>query len=93
VDRAAVLRASAALFATAAFVGSGSYVVAHPKNDAAPLQPPAESQVAIRSATPSAAPTATPARTPGRGTPPPRITTAPGVQATQLPGITYTHVS
>ena len=31
MDRAAVLRAGAALFATAAFVGSGSYVVAHPK--------------------------------------------------------------
>ena len=93
MERAAVLRAGAALFATAAFVASGGYVVAHPKNDAAPLQPPAESQVALRSAAPSAAPTAMPARTSGRGTPPPRITTAPAVQATQLPGITYTHVS
>ena len=88
MDRAGILRAGAALFATAAFVGSGGYVVAHPKNDAAPLQPPAESQVAVR----SAAPSATPART-GRATAPPRITAAPGVQATQLPGITYTHVS
>jgi hypothetical protein len=87
MDRAAVLRAGAALFATAAFIGSGSYVVAHPKNDAAPLQPPAESE-AVR----SAAPSATPVRT-GRATAPPRITAAPGVQATQLPGITYTHVS
>jgi len=92
MDRAAVLRAGAALFATAAFVGSGSYVVAHPKNDAAPLQPPAESPLAIRSVAPSATPTATPGRT-GRATAPPRITAAPGVQATQLPGITYTHVS
>lgn len=88
MDRAGILRAGAALFATAAFVGSGGYVVAHPKNDAAPLQPPAESQVPVRSAPPSA----TPART-GRATAPPRITAAPGVQATQLPGITYTHVS
>jgi len=90
MDRAAILRAGAALFATAAFVGSGGYVVAHPKNDAAPLQPPAESQVALRTPAPSATPA--PART-GRTTPPPRITVAPGVQATQLPGITYTHVS
>ena len=80
VDRAAVLRAGAALFATAAFLGSGGYVVAHPKNDLAPLQPPA------------AAGTPTPART-SRPTAQPRITTAPAVQSTQLPGITYTHVS
>ena len=90
MDRATVLRAGAALFATAAFVGSGGYVLAHPKNDAAPLQPPAESPLALNSPSPS--PTPTPTRT-GRGTPPPRITVAPGVQATQLPGITYTHVS
>jgi hypothetical protein len=90
MDRATILRAGAALFATAAFVGSGGYVVAHPKNDAAPLQPPAESQVALRTPAPSATPA--PTRT-GRTTPPPRITVAPGVQATQLPGITYTHVS
>ena len=88
MDRAGILRAGATLFAAAAFVGSGSYVVAHPKNDAAPLQPPAESPVAVR----AAAPSATPART-ARATTAPRITTAPGVQATQLPGITYTHVS
>ena len=90
MERSTILRAGAALFATAAFVGSGGYVVAHPKNDAAPLQPPAESQVALRTPAPSATPA--PTRT-GRGTPPPRITAAPGVLATQLPGITYTHVS
>ena len=90
MDRAAILRAGAALFATAAFVGSGSYVVAHPKNDAAPLQPPAEAQLAVR----TAAPSATPAPTPGsRATLPPRITAAPGVKATALPNITFTHVS
>jgi hypothetical protein len=88
MDRAGILRAGAAVFATAAFVGSGNYVVAHPKNDAAPLQPPAQSQVAVHSAAPSPTPTRT-----GRATAPPRITVAPGVQATQLPGITYTHVS
>jgi hypothetical protein len=90
MDRAGMLLAFAALFAAVAFVGSGSYVVAHPKNEAAPLQPPAEAQLAVRTPAPSTTPP--PART-GRVTPPPRITTAPGVQATQLPGITYTHVS
>ncbi|TME89688.1 MAG: hypothetical protein E6I44_02775 [Chloroflexi bacterium] len=90
MDRATILRAGAALFATAAFVGSGGYVVAHPKNDGAPLQPPAQSQVALRMPTPSATPT--PTRT-GRGTPPPRITAAPGVRTTALPEITFTHVS
>jgi len=90
MDRAGILRAFAALFAATAFVGAGSYVVAHPKNDAAPLQPPAEAQLAVRTPEPSTTPA--PTRS-GRGTPPPRITTVPGVQATQLPGITYTHVS
>jgi len=80
VERATALRGAAALLAGAAFLGSGSYVIAHPKNDLAPLQPPA------------ATATPTPART-SRPTAQPRITTAPGVQSTQLPGITYTHVS
>ena len=90
MDRATVLRAGAALVATAAFVGSGGYVVAHPKNDAAPLQPPAGSPLGLRSPAPSATPT--PART-GSATAPPRITVAPGVRPTELPGITFTHVS
>ena len=54
MDRASILRAGAALFAATAFVGSGSYVVAHPKNDAAPLRPPAEAQLAVRTPAPSA---------------------------------------
>jgi hypothetical protein len=90
VERATVLRAGAAMFAAAAFVGSASYVVAHPKNDAAPLQPPAEAPLALRTPVPSA--TATPARS-ARATPAPRITLAPGVKPTVLPGITFTHVS
>lgn len=90
MDRATVLRAGAALFATAAFVGSGGYVLAHPKSDTAPLQPPAGSEVALRTPSPSATPT--PTRT-GRTTTPPRITAAPGVKTTALPNITFTHVS
>ena len=90
MERARILRAGAALFAAAAFIGSGSYVVAHPKNDAAPLQPPADAELAVRTPAPSA--TAAPSRS-SRATATPRITAAPGVQSTQLPGITYTHVS
>ena len=78
-----IVRAVAALVAAATFVGSGAYVLAHPKNAAAPLLPPVAAQ-------PSAKPTATPAGTP-RVTP--RITLQPGVRATDLPGITITHVS
>ena len=85
-----MLRAGAALFAAAAFIGSGGYVVAHPKNDAAPLQPPAATQVALRTSAPSATPA--PTRT-ARATTAPRITAAPGVKETALPGITFTHVS
>lgn len=90
MERATALRAGAALFAAAAFVGSGSYVVAHPKNESAPLQPPAETDLALR--TPVSSATATPARS-ARATLPPRITLAPGVKPTVLPGITFTHVS
>lgn len=90
MERASLLRGAAALFAAAAFVGSGGYVVTHPKNDAAPLQPPADTQLALRPSAPSATPA--PTRS-ARATAAPRITTAPAVQSTQLPGITYTHVS
>jgi hypothetical protein len=90
LERATVLRAGATLLTVAAFVGSGSYVLAHPKNEAAPLQPPTDAQLALRTPVPSA--TATPARS-ARATLPPRITLAPGVKPTVLPGITFTHVS
>ena len=88
MDRATALRAGATLLTVTAFVGSGSYVVAHPKNEAAPLQPPAQTDLALR----TPVPTATPARS-ARATLPPRITLAPGVKPTLLPGITFTHVS
>ena len=88
MDRAAALRAGAAMLATAVFVGSGGYVLAHPKNSAAPLQPPAAAQVSLRTPTPSASPSRAP-----RATLPPRITLAPAVKPTVLPGITFTHVS
>jgi len=78
-------RALASLVAAAAFAGSGAFVLSHPKSDAAPLQPPVASAVAKASTAPTGktqAPKATP-----------RITLQPGVRATDLPGITYTHVS
>jgi len=90
LERSAALRTGATLLTLTAFLGSGSYVVAHPKNEGAPLQPPAETQLALRTPAPSA--TALPLRT-ARATLPPRITLAPGVRPTELPGITFTHVS
>ena len=78
-------RVLASLVAAAAFAGSGAFVLAHPKSDAAPLQPPVASAAAKASTAPagkSQAPKATP-----------RITLQPGVRATELPRITYTHVS
>ena len=78
-------RVLASLVATAAFVGSGAFLLAHPKSDAAPLQPPVASAAAKASPAPvgkSQAPGATP-----------RITLQPGVRATELPRIAYTHVS
>ena len=79
----------ASLVTAAAFLGSGTYVVFHPKSDTAPLQPPVASAVAKATPAPSSAPsgkTAAPRATP-------RISLQPGVRATELPGITYTHVS
>lgn len=104
MDRSVVLRAGAALVAGASFVGATAYVVQHPKNPAAPLQPPTTSEIVLRDALPTPAtpaPTGSPAPTAvpsGRATPrastrPPQITLQPGVRATALPGITYTHVS
>lgn len=86
-------RAFAALVALAAFVGSGAYVVAHPKNAAAPLQPPAASEVAQATARPAPTPTARGSARRGTATPPAKITLQPGVRATELPGIAFTHVS
>ena len=102
MDASVVLRAGAALLAGATFVGAERFVVEHPKNPDAPLQPPAAEDVALRSAAPASgsttasaapAPSARPRASQTRGTPPPQITLQPGVRATALPGITYTHVS
>ena len=84
-----MLQAGAAVVALATFVGADAFVLAHPKNANAPLQPPSAEDVSVRtSLSPSARPTSTP-----RSTAAPRITLQPGVRATSLPGVTYTHVS
>ena len=83
--------------------GSYAYTTAHAKNVAAPLQPPVADNTsggsAPRPPTPSATPIPSLVGT-RRGNPPrptsspaPLINLLPGVQATALPQITFTHVS
>ncbi len=111
MDRSVALRAGAALVAASTFVGANAYVLQHPKNPAAPLQPPTAGEAVLRDTLPSPTPAASgpsrpaptgssrPApRVSGRQAPratarPPQITLQPGVRATALPGISYTHVS
>lgn len=105
MHRSVLLRAGAALATGLCFLGANAYVIGHPKNPAAPLQPPAAGDIVLRDAVrPSVTPAATgrpqPATTaPSRSTPratarpAPQITLQPGVRATALPGLTYTHVS
>ena len=79
-------------------VGSYGYARTHVKNAAAPLQPP----VAV-TATKAPAPTVTPIPSlvgTRRGNPPrptaspaPLLNLLPGVHATSLPAVTFTHVS
>lgn len=90
---ALALRAMAVLVAAGSFVGATAYVVTHPKDPAAPLQPPVADTTARPSLTP--APTTPPSRRQARATarPAPTITLQPGVRATELPGVTYTHTS
>jgi hypothetical protein len=82
-------------------VGSYGYAATHVKNVSAPLQPVVADKPSAQP-TP-AAPTATPIPSlvgTRRGNPPratfsqaPRLTLQPGVQATDLPEVTFTHVS
>jgi hypothetical protein len=84
--------------------GGFGYASAHLKNPNAPLQPPVEKSAEEKSAVATPAPP-TPTPIPSlvgtrRGNPPrstsspaPRLTLQPGVQATELPAVTFTHVS
>ena len=80
-------------------VGSYAYASTNVKNPNAPLQPPVEKSPDARPATPTPTPIPSLVGT-RRGTPPratsspaPRLTLQPGVQATDLPEVTFTHVS
>ena len=85
-------------------VGGFGYASTHLKNPNAPLQPAVEKSAEEKAAVATPAPpTATPIPSlvgTKRGNPPrptssaaPRLTLQPGVQATELPGVTFTHVS
>ncbi len=78
MSRALALRLGATLATVLALLGSTGYVAAHAKNPAAPLQPP------VVRTSPSPRPLPTPSG---------RLGIAPGVRATELPAITFTHVS
>jgi hypothetical protein len=81
------------------FVGSFAYTTANAKNPTAPLQPSVLERVpqepAPTTSTPIPALVGTRRGNPPRpaATPAPRLTLQPGVQATALPAITFTHVS
>jgi hypothetical protein len=81
-------------------VGSYAYASTHVKNPSAPLQPPVENSLggsALQPPSPTPIPSLVGTR---RGNPPratsspaPRLTLQPGVQATDLPEVTFTHTS
>lgn len=77
MGRGLALRLAATALTVVALLGSAAYVAANAKNPSGPLQPPLS-----RPEAPS------PTVRPGG-----RIQIAPGVRATELPGITFTHVS
>jgi hypothetical protein len=94
------LKIGSAVATLLVFVGSYAYASTNLKNPNAPLQPPVEtSPAAVKPATPSPTPipslVGTRRGNPPRGTssPAPRLTLQPGVQATDLLEVTYTHTS
>lgn len=80
-------------------VGSYAYASANVKNPNAPLQPPVEKSPEVMpvgsSPTPIPSLVGTRRGNPPRATssPAPRLTLQPGVQATDLPEVTFTHTS
>lgn len=98
-----LLKLGSAVTTLVVMFSSYAYASTHVKNPNAPLQPPVEtSAAALKSATPT---TPTPSPIPSlvgtrRGNPPrgtsspaPRLTLQPGVQAADLPEVTFTHTS
>ena len=94
------LKVGSAVTTLLVLVAGYAYASTNVKNPNAPLQPPVESSPA---AAKPAAPTPTPIPSlvgtrrgnPPRGTssPAPRLTLQPGVQAADLPEVTFTHTS
>jgi hypothetical protein len=81
-------------------LGSYAYASTHVKNPNAPLQPaversPTAAPAAVATSTPIPSLVGTRRGNPPRATtsPAPRLTLQPGVQATDLPEVTFTHVS
>jgi hypothetical protein len=80
-------------------VASYGYAATHVKNPEAPLQPPVEkspdAKPAASTTTPIPALVGNRRGNPPRATssPAPRLTLQPGVQATDLPEVTFTHTS
>ena len=94
------LKIGSAVMTLLVFAASYGYATTNVKNPNAPLQPPVEtSPAAVKAATPSPTPipslVGTRRGNPPRGTssPAPRLTLQPGVQATDLPEVTFTHTS
>ena len=95
-----LLKLGSAVTTLVVMFGSYAYASTHVKNPYAPLQPPVETSAAVvkpAAPTPSPIPSLVGTRrgNPPRGSasPAPRLTLQPGVQATNLPEVTFTHVS
>jgi hypothetical protein len=95
-----LLKLGSAVTTLVVMFGSFAYASTHAKNPNAPLQPPVEtSPAAVKPASPTPTPIPSLVGT-RRGNPPrttsapvPRLTLQPGVQATDLPEVTFTHTS
>jgi hypothetical protein len=95
-----LLKLGSAVTTLVVMFGSFAYASTHVKNPNAPLQPPVEASPATvkqSSPTPTPIPSLVGTR---RGNPPratsspaPRLTLQPGVQATDLPAVSFTHTS
>ena len=94
------LKVGSAVTTLLVLVAGYGYASTNVKNPNAPLQPPVEtSPAAVKPASPSPTPIPSLVGT-RRGNPPrgtssqaPRLTLQPGVQATDLPEVTFTHTS
>jgi len=94
------LKIGSAVTTLLVLIAGYGYASTNVKNPNAPLQPPVEtSPAAVKPASPSPTPipslVGTRRGNPPRGTssPAPRLTLQPGVQATDLPEVTFTHTS